>query len=94
MHQIVQTRIVSDCCNAVAVICDEHDRHRPLVGWASTINGDDVFAARGNKPFAAFVVMIGDVTVVALVVGVVFRLLLLMMLHVFISLITRTTHGR
>jgi hypothetical protein len=38
--------------------------------------------------------MIGDVTVVAFVVGVVFGLLLLMMLHVFISLITRTTHGK
>ena len=64
------------------------------MGWASTINGDDVFAARGNKPFAAFVVMIGDVTVVALVVGVVFVLLLLLMLHDVISLITRTTHGK
>jgi hypothetical protein len=58
---------------------------------ASTINGDDAFVVRGTT---AFVVMIGDVTVVALVVGVVFGLLLLMMLHVFISLITRTTHGK
>ena len=65
-----------------------------LVGWASIINGDDVFVVRGNKPFAAFVVIIGDVTVVALVVGVVFVLLLLLMLHDVISLITRTTDGK
>jgi predicted Co/Zn/Cd cation transporter (cation efflux family) len=65
-----------------------------IVTAASTINVDDAFVIRDTKPFAAFVIIIGDVTVVALVVGVVFGLLLLMMLHDVISLITRTTDGK